>query len=111
MVRRKKVQDALDILQFIPKRAATPMANVIKSAAQNAKNNFKQDLSDLYIHEIHVTSGSTLKRRLPVSRGRAHPILKRTSHIKILLEAKKKKKKTIKKNETKRSPSLKSPQT
>ena len=54
----------------------------------NAEHNAKQDKASLYIKEIIVTEGPTYKRRVMVSRGRAHPILKRTSHITIKLESK-----------------------
>ena len=83
MVRRKKVTEALDILRFTPKKGAKILYKVVHSAAYNAKNNFKQSLEDLVITKILVTKGPTYKRILPVSRGRAYPILKRTSHITV----------------------------
>ncbi len=81
LVRGKPVEYAINLLKFIPKHAAKPMLDTIKSAVANAENNFKQKKSDLYISKIVVNEGSTLKRSRPVSRGRSHPILKRTSHI------------------------------
>lgn len=89
LVRNKSVQDALDILKFTPKKAAPLIAKVIASAAANAKNNTKQDISDLQIKEIIINEGTTLKRSIPISRGRMHPIKKRTAHIKVYLESKK----------------------
>jgi large subunit ribosomal protein L22 len=83
MVRGKSVKESLNILKFTPKKAARILYKVVHSAAYNAKNNFKQDLDDLIITKILVTKGPTLKRSLPVSRGRSHPILKRTSHITV----------------------------
>lgn len=83
MVRGKKVSEALNILKFTPKKAAKLLGKVVKSAAANAAHNFKQEINDLYIKQILVGKGSTLKRSQPVSRGRSHPILKRMSHVKV----------------------------
>jgi len=83
MLRGKQVKEALNILKFIPKKGADILYKVVHSAAYNAKNNFKQDLDDLIITKILVTKGPTFKRTLPVSRGRSHPILKRTCHITV----------------------------
>lgn len=88
LVRRKNVEEALATLEYTPKKAAGMLAKVIASAAANAVNNFKQKKSDLYIKEIVVNEGTTLKRSVPISRGRMHPILKRTSHVTIKLESK-----------------------
>lgn len=86
LVRNKKAVDALDILKFTPKKAAPIIKKAIESAIANAENNFKQKRENLYIKEIIVNEGTTYKRRMPVSRGRAHPILKRTSHITVKLQ-------------------------
>jgi len=83
MVRRKKVTEALALLKFMPKKAATTIYKVVHSAAYNAKNNYNQPLEDLYITNLLVTKGPTYKRSIPISRGRMHPILKRTSHITV----------------------------
>lgn len=83
LVRNKKATEALNILKFTPKKAAKIIAKVIKSAVSNAKNNFKQDSENLYITQILVTKGQTLKRNISISRGRVHKILKRGSHIKV----------------------------
>jgi len=83
MVRGKKVSDALALLKFMPKKGADILYKVVHSAASNAKNNFKQSIDDLYITKLLVTKGPTYKRSLPISRGRVHPILKRTSHITV----------------------------
>ena len=91
MVRGKKVLESLDLLKFMPKKGADILYKVIHSAASNAKNNFKQSIDDLYITKLLVTKGPTYKRSLPISRGRVHPIRKRTSHITVevgLMEAK-----------------------
>lgn len=83
MVRGKKVEEALALLKFMPKKGADILYKVVHSAASNAKNNFKQSIDELYITQILVTKGPTYKRSLPISRGRVHPIAKRTSHITV----------------------------
>ena len=83
MVRGKKVNEALDLLKFMPKKGANIIYKVFHSAAFNAKNNFKQNIDDLFITKLLVTKGTTYKRSLPIARGRTHPILKRTSHITV----------------------------
>lgn len=83
MVRGKKVNESLDLLKFTPKKGAKILYKVVQSAASNAKNNFNQSLDDLVITKILVTKGPTYKRSLPISRGRTHPIRKRTSHITV----------------------------
>lgn len=87
MVRGKKVQEALDILKFTPKKGAKILYKVVHSAASNAKTNFKQPIDELEITKILVTKGPTYKRSLPISRGRVHPIRKRTSHITVEVNA------------------------
>lgn len=86
LVRNKSVKEAVDQLAFTPKKAAPILKKLIESAAANAENNFKQNPETLYIKEIIVNEGPTYKRSNPVSKGRAHPILKRTSHITVKLE-------------------------
>lgn len=88
LVRNMKASDAVNVLKFTPKKAAPLLKKLLESAMANAEHNSKQDKTTLYIKEIIVTEGPTYKRRVMVSRGRAHPLLKRTSHITIKLEAK-----------------------
>lgn len=83
MVRRKSVAQADSILRFTNKKAAEIVRKAIASAVANAENNFKQEKEMLFVDEIIVGKGPTLKRFNPVSRGRAHPILKRVSIITI----------------------------
>jgi len=99
-VRGKKVENALLDLQFMPKRASSAISKLIASAKANAVNNFKVTDS-LFIKEITVDDGPTLKRHRPVSRGRAHGINKRTSHVNVVLGVKEDKpvKKAVKKEE------------
>jgi large subunit ribosomal protein L22 len=87
MVRGMQVDKALNTLKFTPKKAAALLYKVIESASANAENNFKQNPETLIVKEIIVNEGTTYKRFQPVSRGRAHPILKRTSHITVKVEA------------------------
>jgi len=87
LIRKKPAQDALDILKFTRKKAAPILYKLLASAVANAENNFKQKKDSLYVKEVLVTEGPTYKRAVPISRGRRHPILKRTSHISITVEA------------------------
>lgn len=87
LVRNKSVSEALDILRFTTKKTAPILKKLILSAVANAENNDKQNRENLTIQTILVTAGPTYKRSMPVSRGRSHPILKRTSHIKVMLKA------------------------
>lgn len=82
----KKAQDAIESLKFVPRKASLPLSKVIKSAVSNAKNNNKMDEKKLVIKEVVINEGPRLKRFLPRSRGMAHPILKRSSHIKVVVE-------------------------
>ncbi len=85
-IRGKNVAEALAILRFTPKVASNVIAKVVKSAAANAENNFDMDPSSLYVAEAYVDQGPTLKRAQPRQRGRAFPILKRSSHITIVVK-------------------------
>ena len=82
----KKAAAILEQLRFVSKRAALPLSKVIKSAVSNATNNKKLEEKNLLIKEIKVNEGPTLKRSIARSRGMTHPILKRTCHIKVVLE-------------------------
>ncbi len=85
MVRGKKVNDALTILRFASKPAARVVAKVVKSAAASAENNFQMSPSDLKIVTIFADEARMLKRFRPRARGRANPILKRSSHITVVV--------------------------
>ena len=85
MVRGKKVDEALTILRFVSTPAARVVAKVVKSAAANADNNFQMSPSDLKIVSIFADEARTLKRYRPRARGRASPILKRSSHITVIV--------------------------
>ncbi|MGI6633088.1 MAG: 50S ribosomal protein L22 [Bacillota bacterium] len=85
LVRGKPVREALAILRFTPKRASHLIYKVIESAAANAENNLEMDRDSLMVSEIFVDQGSTFKRYHPRQRGQAFPILKKTSHITVVV--------------------------
>lgn len=85
MVRGKKVDEALTVLNFLPTPAAKAVAKLIKSAAANAENNFQMSPAELRISNIYCDQGRTLKRYRPQSRGRINPILKRSSHLTVFV--------------------------
>ena len=85
MVRGKKVDEALTMLRFTTSPTAQVVAKVIKSAAANAESNFQMSTSDLKIVRIFADEARTLKRFRPRSRGRVSPILKRSSHITVIV--------------------------
>ncbi len=88
MVRGKKVEEALTMLRFTPSPTARVVAKVIKSAAANAENDFQMTPADLKIVRIFADEARTLKRFRPRSRGRTSPILKRSSHITVVVAEK-----------------------
>ncbi|MBN1298897.1 MAG: 50S ribosomal protein L22 [Actinobacteria bacterium] len=86
IIKNKPVEQAVGILSLTPKRAAVYIRKAVESAAANAVENFKEykvSEDDLFIKEIFVTEGPTLKRFKPRARGRADRVLKRTSHITV----------------------------
>lgn len=83
VVRNRNANEALALLKFMPKKGAKLLAKVIHSAVANAENNFKQSIDTLFIKEIVVTKAPTMKRSVPISRGRMYPILKRSSHVMV----------------------------
>jgi len=85
MVRGKKVDEALSILRFAPTPNAIVVAKTIKSAAANAENNFQMTPSELKIVKITTDEARMLKRFRPRARGRANEILKRSSHITVVV--------------------------
>ena len=85
LVRGNSVSEDLDILAFTNKSSAPVVAKLVKSAAANAVNNQKMDEASLYIKEIWVGPGKTLKRFMPRAKGSASRILKRTSHINVVV--------------------------
>jgi len=85
MVRGRKVEEALNILRFATTPNAVIVAKTIKSAAANAENNYQMTPSDLKIVKITADEARMLKRFRPRARGRANEILKRSSHITVVV--------------------------
>ncbi len=85
LIKKLPVDKALDQLQFINKLAARPVAKLLKSAIANAEHNFELDKANLFIKELTVNEGPTLKRWMPKAHGRATPIRKKTSHVNLVL--------------------------
>lgn len=88
LIRGKKADDALAILMYTPKAAAPVMEKLLLSAIANAENNLSMDRGSLYVAEVYANPGPTLKRYVARSRGSASPMLRRTSHITIVLDQK-----------------------
>lgn len=86
VVRGKKVEEALTILRFLTSPSARTVARVVKSAAANAENNFEMTPSDLRIVKIYIDGGRSMKRYRAGPRGRVKPILKRSSHITVIVK-------------------------
>jgi large subunit ribosomal protein L22 len=88
LIRGKKIDEALSILKFTPKSSCPVVTKLINSAIANAENNLEMDKKELFVAEAYANQGPTLKRVRPRSRGMANPILKRTSHITVILDRK-----------------------
>ncbi len=87
-IRGLDVAKALNQLDFVPHKAALPVAKLVRSAIANAEHNFSAKADNLYVQTIMVNGGPVYKRYMPRSQGRAFGILKRTSEIKIVLAEK-----------------------
>lgn len=88
LVKGKSVSQAELILTNLSKRASSSLLDVLKSALSNAKNNLNIDPTNLFVKDFRIDGGVVMKRIMPVSRGMAHPIKKRTSHVTIVLAPK-----------------------
>ena len=82
-IRGKKVEEALNILAFSPKKAAKIVKKVLESAIANAENNDGADVDELKVSSVFVDEGMSLKRIKPRAKGRADRITKRTCHITV----------------------------
>ncbi len=87
-IRSLSLPEAQDALSVIDKRGAYGLEKVLNSAVANAVNNKNLDKGNLYISDINISGGSSLKRFRPSTRGRIHRYAKRSSSIKITLEEK-----------------------
>ena len=89
LIRGKSVREAQAILEHSTNGGAAPTCKVLLNAIANAEHNQGMDRGDLYVAECFANGGTSLKRMQPVSKGRGHAILKRTSHITVILDVKK----------------------
>jgi len=91
LIRGKSVDEALGILALTPKKASPILKKIMLAAAANAKfkndGDVAMDNSSLVVKEVRIDEGPTMKRIRPRAQGRAYRILKRTSHIKVVVEA------------------------
>jgi large subunit ribosomal protein L22 len=86
MVRGKKVTDAIEMMKFVPNRAAVDVERLLKSVAANAENNYDLDPNDLWVKAIYADDAPTLRRFKPKARGRVGRILRRSCHITVVAE-------------------------
>ena len=89
LIRGKSYREAKAILEHSVNGSALAVKKVLMSAAANAEHNMGMDKNDLFVAECFADGGQMLKRMQPVSKGRGHAILKRTSHITVILDVKK----------------------
>ena len=85
LVRGKNVKDAQNILKFTPRKGAEIFLKVLNSAIANAENNFHIDVDTLIVKDIYANQGPTLKRWNAGSMGRANPVLRRSSHVGVIV--------------------------
>jgi large subunit ribosomal protein L22 len=96
LVRGRTVSDALTILEHTPRRSAEPVKKAIQSAKANAEHNHNYKPDSLKITEITVTHGARLKRYRPVAKGASHQFIRRSSHIRVVVDGDKREiKKTV----------------
>ena len=88
LIRNQPADKAMAILQYTPKAASPVVKKVLESAIANAVNNQELNRQNLYVAEVYANPGPTLKRYVARSRGSASPMLKRTSHISVVLDQK-----------------------
>ena len=84
-IRGKQVDEALAILRFTPKRGARQLEKVLKSAIANAEHNFNMNRDKLYVERAYANEAPVMKRYRPKAKGSAYPILKRASHIGVVV--------------------------
>lgn len=85
-IRGKSVEEALSILKFTPKRGARELEKVLKSAVANAEHNNDLDRDLLIVSEAYANEAPVMKRWRPKAKGMAYPILKRSSHIGVVVK-------------------------
>ena len=87
-IRGLLVERAINLLAFSPKKAAVLVKGVLDSAIANAEHNDGADIDELYVSAVMVDDGPTMKRMSPRAKGRGNRILKRTSHITVVVDEK-----------------------
>ena len=85
LIRHRNLDEALELLRFLPNKSARLLEAVLKSALGNAEDRGARNIDDLVITESCVDGGPILKRHMPRARGTAYPIKRRYSHIRITL--------------------------
>ena len=85
-IRGKQVDEALTILKFTPKKGAKVLEDVLHSAVANAENNFNMDRDKLFVSDAYANDGPHMKRWRPKAKGMAYPIIKRSSHIGVVVK-------------------------
>lgn len=88
LIRGKQVGEAIAILRHTPKSASPVVEKLLNSAIANAEHNYSMDVNSLYVSEVFVNQGPTMKRFRPRAMGRASRINKRTSHISLVVSEK-----------------------
>ena len=88
LIRGKDYEVAMATVKHTPKAASEYLEKLLKSAAANAENNHNMDKNKLYVAECYVCPGPIMKRIMPRAQGRAYRILKRTSHVTVVLKEK-----------------------
>ena len=86
LIRGKDTDTAMAILKNTPRGASEYLIKLLNSAVANAEHNFNMDAKNLYVSECYVNPGPTLKRMMPRAKGRGDRILKRTSHMTVVLK-------------------------
>ena len=86
LIRGKNVGEAFAILKYTPKACTEVVEKVLKSAVANAENNLDLNVDNLYVSAVYVDQGPTMKRIHPRSRGQAFKILKRSSHVTVVVQ-------------------------
>ncbi len=88
LIRGKSIAEAFAILQHTPKVASEVVEKTLKSAVANAEHNYDMNVDTLYVSTVYVDQGPTMKRIHPRSRGQAFKILKRSSHVTVMVKEK-----------------------
>lgn len=85
-IRGKQVDEALAILKFTPKKGARILEKVLNSAIANAEHNFGLNREDLFVSQAYANNAPVMKRWRPKAKGMVYPILKRSSHVGVVVE-------------------------